>query len=87
MRYRRFWNLQEAAVGPGIEEAAVTPIAHSSNNILMVLESPGGCCEAIRDGLEPSGNCGGTIRTLFQWNIYGLEFPGGCCEGICAVLQ
>ena len=87
MRYKRFWTRQEAAVGPGIEEAAVTPIAHSSNEILMVLESPGGCCETIRDGLEPPGNCCETIRTLFQWNIDGLEFPGGCREGIYEVLQ
>ena len=34
-----------------LQEVAVKPFAHFSNEILMVLDSPGGCCEAMIDGL------------------------------------
>ena len=37
------WNLREVVV---------KPFAHFYNEILMVLEASGGCCESIIDGLE-----------------------------------
>ena len=42
------WNL---------EEIVVKPFAHFYNEILMVLESPGSCREAMIDGLDSPGCC------------------------------
>ena len=40
-KYLWFWILQEAVV---------KPFAHFFVEIFMVLDSPGGCCEAMTDG-------------------------------------
>ena len=44
MKYQWFWNQQEAAVNPllmvwDLQEVAVKPFTHFSNEILMVLNS------------------------------------------------
>ena len=46
------------------------PFAHLFVQILMVFDSPGGCCEAI---------CTCVYEILIV-----LDSPGGCCESICA---
>ena len=56
-KYCWFWKLQEAAVNPllmawNLEEVTVKPFGHFYNEILIVLEASGGCCESIIDGLE-----------------------------------
>ena len=51
------WNLQEVAV---------KPFAHFYNEILMVLESPGSCREAMINGLNYPGCCCEAICALFQ---------------------
>ena len=51
------WNLQEVAA---------KPFAHFYNEILMVLESPGSCREAMIDGLDSPGCCCEAICILFQ---------------------
>ena len=61
-KYSLFGKLQKAAVNPlfvvwNLEDVAVKPFAHFYNEILMVLESPGGCCEAIMVGLGSPGSC------------------------------
>ena len=47
------------------QEAAVKPFTYFSNEILMVLESPGSCSETIIGDLEYQGSCSETIHTLF----------------------
>ena len=42
------WNLKEVAV---------KPFAYFYNELFMVLEASGGCCESIIDGLESPGGC------------------------------
>ena len=54
------WNLQEVAV---------KPFAHFYNEILMVLEASGGCCESIINGLESPGGCCEAICTLLTIHI------------------
>ena len=57
-RLLMFWNLQKVAV---------KTFVRFSTEILMVLESIGGCCEAIINVLEyPEGCCEG-ICTFLQW--------------------
>ena len=57
-----FWNLQKAAV---------KTFVRVSIDILMVLESAGGCCESIINVLEYPEGCGENICTFFplkyQW--------------------
>ena len=57
------WNL---------EEVAVKPFAHFYNEIFMVLEASGGCCESIIDGLESPGSCREASYTLLTININGF---------------
>ena len=57
------WNL---------EDVAMKPFTNVYNEILMVLEASGSCCESISDGLESVGNCYEAIYTLLQWNIHGF---------------
>ena len=64
------------------QEVVVKPLAYFSNEILMVLESAGGCCESISDGLESPRSCCEAICTLLQLNIDGLESPGSCREAM-----
>ena len=47
-------------------------VAHFSNEISMVLESPGSCREAIIDGSDSQRCCCEAICALFQRNIYGF---------------
>ena len=46
------------------------PFAHFFVEILMVLDSPGGCCEAI-------------CNLFFHEILIVLDSPGGCCEAVC----
>ena len=41
------WNLKKLAVNP---------FTHSYNEIFIVLETSGSCCDSIIDGLESPGN-------------------------------
>ena len=49
--------------------------ANFSNEITMVLESPGSWCEAMIDGLDPPGSCCEAIYILFPRNTHGFAFP------------
>ena len=51
------WNL---------EEVAVKQFEHFYNEIFMVLEASGGCCESIFDCLESRGGCCEAICALLQ---------------------
>ena len=55
-----------------LQEVVVKPFAHFSNEILMVLESPGECCEAIILGLGSPAGCCEAICELLQRNIDGF---------------
>ena len=84
------WNL---------EEVAVKPFANFYNEICMVLEASGCCCESIFD--ESRGGCCEAICKLLQRNIHGFrsfrrlresisdgsESPGCCREAIYTLLQ
>ena len=48
------------------------PFAHFSNEISMVLQSPGSCREAMIDGLDSPGNCCEAICAIFKRNIDGF---------------
>ena len=50
------WNLQEIAV---------KQFTHFLHEILIVLESPGSCCEAMIDGLDSPGGCCEAICAVF----------------------
>ena len=52
-----------------VEEVVVKPFAFVYNEILMVLEAAGGCCESIIDGLESRGGCCEAIYIRLQINI------------------
>ena len=52
-----FWNVQKAAV---------KTFVRVSNEILMVLESAGGCCQAIINVLEYPEGCCEDICTCFH---------------------
>ena len=52
-----FWNLQKAAV---------KTFARFAEEISMVLESAGGCCESIINVLESPEGCCEDICTFFQ---------------------
>ena len=99
------WQLV-AAVNPCVASqqsrgVAVKPFTHFYNEICMVLEASGGCCESIIDGLESRGSCCeanckllqiningfGSFRKLRESIIDGLESPGGCREAIYILLQ
>ena len=67
------WNL---------EEVAVKPYVYFYNEILMVLEASGGCCESIIDGLKSPGGCCESICTLSIEISIVLESPGSCCEAM-----
>ena len=54
---------------PGV---AVKPFKYFYNEICMVLEASGGCCESIIDGLESPGGCCEAICTLLKRNINGF---------------
>ena len=83
------------------QEVVVTQFAHFYNEILMVLESPGSCREAMIDGLDSPRCCCGAIHTLSneismvleyaghccESIINGLGSPGSCCEAICICFQ
>ena len=58
-----FWNLQKAAV---------KTFVRLSIEILMVLESAGGCCESIINVLEYPEGCVENICTFFNRNINGF---------------
>ena len=58
-----FWNLQKAAV---------KTFVRCSIEILMVLESAGGCCESIINVLAYPEGCGEHICTFFNLNINGF---------------
>ena len=58
-----FWNLQKAAV---------KTFEGFSNEILMVLESAGGCCESIINVLESPEGCCEDICTFCLGNINGF---------------
>ena len=45
---------------------AVKPLTHLYNEICMVLEASGSCCESIIDGLESRGGCREAIYTLLH---------------------
>ena len=49
-----------------LQEVVVNPFADFSNEISMVLESPGSCCEAMIDGLDSPGGCCEAICALLQ---------------------
>ena len=51
------WNL---------EEVVVKPFAQFYNEILMVLEASGGCCECMIDGLGSRGGCCEAICILLH---------------------
>ena len=51
------------------------PFAYFYNELLMVLEASGGCCESIIDGLEFGGGCYETICALLQLNIKCFSKP------------
>ena len=86
------WNLQEVAV---------KPFKRFYTEISMVLDTSGGCCESIIDGLESPRSCCEVIYILdneilmvletsgscCESIIGGLESRGGCCEAICALLH
>ena len=57
------WNL---------EEIAVKQFTNFYNEILMVLESPGSCREAMIDGLDSPGCCCEAIYALLRINIDGF---------------
>ena len=56
-RLLMFWNLQKAAV---------KTFVRVSIDILMVLESAGGCCESIINVLESQEGCCEDICTFLQ---------------------
>ena len=49
-----------------LQEAAVKPFAYFSNEISMVLESPGSCREAMIDGLDSLGGGCEAICKFFK---------------------
>ena len=55
-----------------LQEVAVELFTHFYNEILMVLEASGSCCESIIDGLECPRGCCEAICALLQWNIDGF---------------
>ena len=71
-----------------IQKAAVKTFVRFSIEILMVLESAGGCCEYIINVLAYPEGCGEHICTFFSMEIsMVLESAGGCCESIINVLE
>ena len=58
-----FWNLQKAAV---------KTFVRFSIEILMVLESAGGCCESIINVLECPEGCCENICSFVNGNINGF---------------
>ena len=65
-----FWNV-EAAVNPllmfwNLQKAAAKGFHCFSIEILMVLESAGGCCEPINNVLAYPEGCGEHICTFFN---------------------
>ena len=58
-----FWNIQKAAV---------KTFARFSIEILLVLESAGGCCESIINVLESPEGCCEDICTFCLRNINGF---------------
>ena len=84
-----------------LEEVAVKPFPYFYKEILMILETSGGCCESIIDGLEFRGGCCeancirlqrnfngfGSFRRLRESSIDGLESQGECREAIYTPLK
>ena len=69
-------ELPEAAVDPllivrNLEEVAVKQFPHVYNEILLVVEASGSCCESFIGGSGSRGSCCESISTLLQINIYG----------------
>ena len=58
-----------------------------SIEILMVLESAGGCCESIINVLAYPEGCGEQISSFSIEISMVLESSGGCCESIINVLE
>ena len=81
-KYYWFWILQEVVV---------KQFAHFFVEIFMVLDSPGGCCEAICknkcwniDGFGFSRRLlWSHVHIFFVEILLVLDSPGGCCEAIC----
>ena len=57
------WNLQEVDV---------KPFAYFYNEIIIVLEASGCCCESIIDSLESQGICCEAICALLPRTMYGF---------------
>ena len=55
-----------------VEEDAVKPFTNFYNEIFMVLEASGGCCESIIDCFESGGGCCEAICILLHININGF---------------
>ena len=53
-------------------DVAVKQFSICYKEILLVLETSGGCCESIIDGLESRGSCCEAIYVLLQININGF---------------
>ena len=62
------WNL---------EEVAVKPFTHFYNEMSMVLEASGGCCECIIDGSESPGSCCEAICHFYKEILMVSEASGG----------
>ena len=56
-----------------LEKVAVKQFANFYNEILIVLEASGGCCESIIDGLESPRSCCEAIYELLQINVDSFE--------------
>ena len=50
------------------------PFAYFYNEMLMVFEASGGCCESIIDGLESPRNCCEALYTLSYEILMVLNF-------------
>ena len=72
-----FWKLPESAANQllmvwNLYKVAVKQFTRFYNEIWMVLEASGICCESIIDGLESRGGCCESISALLHWNINGF---------------
>ena len=71
MKYQWFWKLHEAAVNLlfmvwNLQDVAVKQFTHFYNEMLMVLESPASCREAMIDGSDSQTCCCEAICALFK---------------------
>ena len=49
-----------------VQGVAVKQFTYFYNEIVMVLESPGSCCESLINGFESPGGCQEAIYILLQ---------------------